>query len=88
LFDGGQDLEVVESVCTVERLSEVLSKNFSTIPVVNMHGSLIGLVPKHFIIVLIENHYWYEYNRTSSGGEIDEAFTTSKRRGSGSGLNG
>ena len=60
LFDGQQKLEVVESVCSVLRLSEVLQFDFSTIPVVNMHGSLLGLVPKHFIITLIQQHCWYE----------------------------
>lgn len=25
-----------------------------------MHGSLLGLVPKHFIITLIQQHCWYE----------------------------
>jgi len=47
---------VVESVCSVERLIEVLNSHYSTIPVVNMYGSLIGLIPKSFVIVLIENH--------------------------------
>jgi hypothetical protein len=26
---------------------------FSTIPIVNMHGALIGMIPKHIMIVLI-----------------------------------
>lgn len=46
-------LELVESVCTVERLMEVMTGTFSSIPIVNMSGALIGLVPKHFVIVLI-----------------------------------
>jgi len=58
LFDerSGQELEVVESVTTVERLSDVLSsdRNYSTISVVNMYGVLIGLIPKSFVIVLLE----------------------------------
>jgi len=57
---AGQRLQVVESVCTVERLSQVLKMDFNTIPICNMYGTVIGLVPKHFIIVLIENHMWYE----------------------------
>jgi len=48
-----------------------------------MYGSLIGLVPKHFIIVLIENHWWYEYSRTSSGLVIEDAYNTAvERKGS------
>lgn len=58
LFDSraGQELEVVESVTTVERLSDVLSSDraFSTIPITNMYGCLIGLIPKSFVVVLIE----------------------------------
>lgn len=60
LFDErvGQELEVVESVTTVERLSDVLSsdRGYSTISIVNMYGILIGLIPKSFIIVLLEQH--------------------------------
>lgn len=60
LFDGDQHLEVVESVTTVEKLTEVLNSHYSTIAVVNLFGSLIGLIPKNFVIVLLENHWWYE----------------------------
>lgn len=60
LFDArvGQELEVVESVTTVERLSDVLSsdRGYSTISIVNMYGILIGLIPKSFVIVLLEQH--------------------------------
>lgn len=51
---------MVESVCQVERLAEVCSYSFNTIPVVNMAGRIIGMVPRNFIIVLLENHCWYE----------------------------
>lgn len=58
LFDerSGQELEVVESVTTVERLSDVMTSdnNYSTISVVNMYGVLIGLIPRSFVIVLLE----------------------------------
>ena len=51
---------MVESVCSVDRLAEVCQDHqFSSIPVVNMAGRIIGLIPKNFIIVLIENHHWY-----------------------------
>jgi hypothetical protein len=58
--EQGQGLEVVESVCSVERLLRLENScDFNTFAVVNSHGSLIGMVPKHFIVVLIENHCWY-----------------------------
>ena len=37
---------------------------FSSVPVVNMAGKIIGMIPKNFIIVLIENHAWYEHELT------------------------
>jgi Mg/Co/Ni transporter MgtE len=39
----------------------VCKKPFHSIPVVNMAGKLIGVIPKNFVIVLIEHHAWYEY---------------------------
>lgn len=60
----GTQVEVVESVCSVERLHEVCQMSFNTIPVVNMAGRVIGLIPKSFIVVLIENHWWYNEDIT------------------------
>lgn len=51
----GYQLDVVESVCSVGRLADVCKKDFNSIPVVNMAGKLIGIMPKNFIITLIEN---------------------------------
>ena len=53
-FEEGYKLEVVESVSTVERLYEICQKPFHSFPVVNMAGKVIGMIPKNFIIVLIE----------------------------------
>ena len=62
----GYELEVVESVCSVGRLADVCRNEYHTIPVVNMAGKLIGLMPKNFIITLIENHCWYEMGMRKS----------------------
>ena len=35
--------------------------DFNSVPVVNMAGKIIGIIPKNFIIILIENHAWYEH---------------------------
>lgn len=45
-----------------------------------MHGSIIGMVPKHFIIALIENHCWYEYTTTSKGYRIEDAYSSVMER--------
>lgn len=64
----------------MDRLTQVLQADFSTIPVVNMHGGLIGLVPKNFIITLIENHCWYEHKTTTGGKAILDRYATHKQR--------
>lgn len=71
---------MVESVCSVERLIEVLNSHYSTIPVVNMYGSLIGLIPKSFVVVLIENHQWYELKKASDGMNISDKYQTIQTR--------
>ena len=84
LFDArvGQELEVVESVTTVERLSDVLSsdRGYSTISIVNMYGILIGLIPKSFVVVLLEQHQFYEHKETAKGIPIKIAFKTMRER--------
>lgn len=80
LYEEGQDLQVVESVCTVDRLKQILTESFNTIPVVNTEGALIGTIPKHFIICLIKHHKWYENTKTMKGIEITEAYHTALRR--------
>lgn len=81
-----QKIEVVESVCLVERLQEVCSMGFSTVPVVNMAGRIIGLIPTNFVIVLIENHFWYQEEKVKvkggsvQGDAVSNLFTTAMQR--------
>lgn len=42
---------------------------FSTIPVVNMAGRIIGLIPTNFVITLIEHHQWYKEERARGASE-------------------
>lgn len=76
-----QQVEVVESVCQVDRLAEVCSMGFSTIPVVNMAGRIIGMIPTNFVITLIEHHQWYvsaekNTDKSSEAGEITNYYRT------------
>ena len=41
-----------------------------------MYGSLIGLIPKSFVIVLIENHQWYELKKASDGMNLSDKYQT------------
>ena len=68
-------------MCTVERLSEILQSNFSTLPVVNMSGSIIGMVPKKFVYILIKHQSWYERATTARKGvSISKSFATVRAR--------
>ena len=62
----GYELEVLESVSTVARIHEVITQPYHSIPVVNLNGKVIGIIPKNFIIVLIEQHCWYEHKEVLS----------------------
>ena len=42
--------------------------SFSSIPVVNMAGRIIGMIPRNFIIVLMENHVWYDESQVNGKG--------------------
>ena len=66
----------MESVCTVERLGQVASMGFNSTPVVNMAGKIIGMIPTNFIIVLIENHAWYEHELTDEKHEVTSFYKT------------
>lgn len=50
----------VEGICSVEYLRDILKKPYNTYPVLNSAGNIVGLMPKSFLIVLIENHHWVD----------------------------
>jgi predicted transcriptional regulator len=50
----------VEGLVSVEYLQEILKHQYSTFPVLNSAGNMVGLIPKNFIITLIKNHAFYD----------------------------
>jgi len=50
----------VEGIVSVEYLRDILKKPFNAYPVLNSAGNIVGMMPKSFLIVLIENHHWVE----------------------------
>ena len=52
----------VEGIIAVTYLTKLLQSGFSTFPVMNSAGNIVGVIPKNFIIVLIENHHWVDVN--------------------------
>ena len=56
----------VEGIIAVTYLTKLLQSGFSTFPVMNSSGNIVGVIPKNFIIVLIENHHWVDVNQLDS----------------------
>jgi len=50
----------IEGIVSVDYLRETLKKPFSMYPVLNTAGNIVGMMPKHFLIVLLENHHWMD----------------------------
>jgi hypothetical protein len=70
----------VEGVSTVKRISEVLQTNMSSFPVLNMAGNIIGLIPKNFLIVLVERHHWYIHKAKECKDSAHQHYRTSDYR--------
>lgn len=56
----------VEGIIAVQYLQKILTSGFSSFPVMNSSGNMIGIIPKNFLIVLIENHHWVDVNQLDS----------------------
>lgn len=48
----------VEGIVSVDYLLDILQKPYSSFPVLNAAHNIMGMMPKNFLIVLIENHHW------------------------------
>ena len=64
----------------MQRLGEVINNDFNSIPVVNMAGKIIGLIPKSSIIVLIENHWWYNESKVARQEEVTSFYQSAIKR--------
>lgn len=72
-------VEFVESVSSVERLAQVLQTTHSAFPVLNMAGNIVGMIPKNFLIILLENHRWYSMDEKRSE-SLNKLYRTSGYR--------
>ena len=55
-------------VPTIKSVSEVLRKGFSTIPILNESGYLVGTISNNFLIVLIEKRAFYRKQINNGAG--------------------
>ena len=70
----------VEGISTVDRLAEVLNTPFNVFPVLNMAGNVMGLIPKNFIIVLIERLHWYEIKGKDTNKDVKTRYMSSYKK--------
>jgi CBS-domain-containing membrane protein len=56
----------VEGIVSVEYLRDILKKPFNVYPVLNSAGNIVGMMPKSFLIILIEMHQWVDTNMLNS----------------------
>lgn len=56
----------VEGIIAVQHLQKLLQSGYSSFPVMNSSGNIVGVIPKNFIIVLIENHHWIDVAQLDS----------------------
>ncbi len=56
----------VEGIVSVEYLRDILKKPFNVYPVLNSAGNIVGIMPKSFLIILIEMHQWVDTNMLNS----------------------
>lgn len=52
----------------------MLQEPFSMYPVVNLSGKLVGMIPKRFVVILLEHHAWYEHASSFEGLTCAEFF--------------
>lgn len=69
----------VEGIIAVQYLTKLLQSGFSSFPVMNSSGNIVGVIPKNFLIVLIENHHWVDVTKldTYQRGKLPRMFRRS-----------
>jgi len=48
----------------------MLQTTHSAFPVLNIQGNVVGIIPKNFIIILIERNMWYDSTDQVSGRSV------------------
>ena len=56
----------VEGIIAVQYLQKLLQTGHSSFPVMNSSGNIVGVIPKNFIIVLLQNHHWVDVEQLNS----------------------
>jgi len=59
-------VQTVEGIISVEAVSKLIQLPYSTFPVLNSAGNIVGMIPKNFLIVLIEYHHWLDESKLTA----------------------
>lgn len=77
-----KDPVIVEGIASVSRIAEIIKDDkYNMFPVLNMAGNIFGLIPKNFLVILVEHHNWY---RAPEGKDVTELYATHKKADPGS----
>jgi hypothetical protein len=60
----------VEGISSVNRIAEVIQCPANSFPVLNMSGNVIGMIPKNFLVILVERMHWYENSKEKDVGRL------------------
>lgn len=59
-----------EGVPTVHSIIRMLKTTHSAFPVLNIQGNVVGIIPKNFIIILLERQMWYDQTEEVKGRRV------------------
>lgn len=65
------NLVTLQRVDTLENIAKALNSGHHSFPVLNAAGNLIGMIPRNFIIVLLQNKGYYNKDVISEQAMID-----------------
>jgi hypothetical protein len=79
------ELVTIKSVDDVKTIMGVLNSNkHHSFPVLNTKGVVIGLIPRNFVIIILQNQYFYNERSHSRNGDdtenLQESRTVSTRK--------
>jgi len=66
-----KNLVSLQNVCNLEDIGKAIATNHHAYPVLNSKGNFVGIIPRNFLLVLVQNRHFY-------GSNIDQQFAGEK----------
>jgi len=67
-----KELVTLPSIANMDACKKALQTDHNNFPVLNTAGKLVGLIPKSFVIKIIEKKAFYDKERTDRSGMVEE----------------